>query len=61
MDPKIILLIFKNKSKLERLIENNAPYEKILRQSQRLDKYIMIQINYMTEKGASISFPLIYL
>lgn len=53
MDSKIILLIFKNKSKLERLIENNAPYEKILHQSQLLDKYLMIQINYMTEKGAS--------
>lgn len=55
MDPKIILLIFKNKSKLERLIENNAPYEKILKQSQLLDKYLTIQIKYMSEKGASLS------
>lgn len=55
MDSKIILLTLKNKSKLERLIENNAPYEKILKQSQLLDKYLTIQIKYMSEKGVSLS------
>ena len=34
----------KNTAKLENLIETNAPYEKILRQSKKLDKYIMIQM-----------------
>ncbi len=55
MDYKIILLIFKNKSKLEKLIENDAPYEKILRQSQRLDKYIMIQMNYINKEKEGVS------
>ncbi len=45
MDSKFSLLILKNKAKLERLIESGAPYEKILHQSQILDKYIIHQIN----------------
>lgn len=42
MDSKINFLISKNSTKLNKLIEKNAPYEKILKQSQKLDKYIMI-------------------
>lgn len=38
MDSKTIYLIIKNTAKLEKLIENNAPYEKIIKQSQKLDK-----------------------
>ncbi len=34
----------KNTAKLEKLVETNAPYEKILNQSKKLDKYIMIQM-----------------
>lgn len=48
MDYIISLLIFRNKAKLEKLIEQDAPYDKILRQSEILDKYIfkqMIRIN----------------
>lgn len=52
MDFHIEYLIIKNRLKLEKLIESNAPYEKILRQSRKLDKYIMIQmknINNITD------------
>ena len=37
-----------NKKKLDDLIAENAPYDKILKQSQKLDKYItksFIQMN----------------
>jgi hypothetical protein len=49
MDSKIIYLIMKNTAKLEKLIESNAPYEKILKQSKKLDKYIMIQMKYINK------------
>ena len=55
MDYKVILLIIKNRSKLEKMIENNAPYEKILRQSRRLDKYIMIQMNYINKEKKELA------
>ena len=42
MKSNIPYLILKNSAKLEKLIESNAPYEKILKQSQKLDKYIII-------------------
>lgn len=35
MESKIIYLIMKNTAKLEKLIETNAPYEKILKQSKK--------------------------
>ena len=41
MDSKTVLLILKNKAKLSKMIEENQPYEKIVKQSQRLDKYII--------------------
>lgn len=48
MDIRINYLISRNSAKLNNLIEKGAPYEKIVKQSQKLDKYIMIamkQIN----------------
>ena len=39
MDSKVILLICKNRARLSKLIEQNAPYNKILKQSKKLDKY----------------------
>lgn len=48
MDYRLSFLILKNTAKLEKMIRQNAPYSKILKQSQLLDKYIvkqMIQIN----------------
>ena len=47
MDTKIFYLIMKNTAKLEKLVETNAPYEKILTQNKKLDKYIMIQMKYL--------------
>lgn len=41
MDYKLNLLIIKHKAKLNKLIEKNAPYEMILKESQCLDKYIL--------------------
>lgn len=49
MDSKFSLLILKNKAKLEKLIESGAPYEKILHQSQILDKYIIHQIRAINQ------------
>lgn len=37
----IDLLIERNRLKLEKLIEENADYDVILKQSQKLDKYII--------------------
>lgn len=48
MSYKLSFQIFKNTAKLEKMIEQNEPYCKILKQSQLLDKYIvkqMIKIN----------------
>ena len=44
MNSRIAYLILKNSAKLNKLIESNAPYEKILKQSRKLDKYIMIKM-----------------
>lgn len=40
MPTKVILQIDKNKRKLHYLIEKDAPYEKVVAQSQKLDNYI---------------------
>lgn len=48
MNLKINLLIIKHRAKLEKLIENDAPYNAILKESQILDKYILI---YMKEQN----------
>lgn len=53
MESKLIYLIVRNKAKLEKMIENDAPYEKILKQSQVLDRYIMIQMKYINKIGVS--------
>ena len=49
IDYKIPYLILKNEAKLEKLIASNAPYDKIVRQSQTLDKYVMIQMKFMNK------------
>ena len=49
MDYRLALLIIKNRVRLEKLIENNAPFEKILTQSKKLDKYILLQMKYMNK------------
>lgn len=52
MDSKVCLLILKNKAKLSKLIEQEAPYEKILHQSQILDKYILEEIVFLSQTGS---------
>lgn len=54
MDMKLILLILRNQAKLEKLINENAPYDKILKQSKRLDKYINMKMEYMNKNEVSI-------
>ena len=39
------LAIIKNRIKLEKMISENKSYEKILEQSQKLDKLINIEMN----------------
>lgn len=41
MSANLISLIDTNKRKLHYLIKNNAPYGKIVQQSQKLDEYII--------------------
>lgn len=53
MEYNVIYLTLKNATKLEKLIENNAPYEKILKQSQKLDKYIIIQMKNINKHISS--------
>lgn len=42
MEYRIKLLINKNRNKLMKMIEDKKPYEEIVKQSQILDKYIVI-------------------
>lgn len=50
MNYKNKTLLIKNRAKLEKLINNNAPYDKILKQSKKLDKYIYIEMKYINRK-----------
>lgn len=45
MNSSISLKKLKANAKLEKLILENAPYEVIVKQSQKLDKYIQMQFN----------------
>lgn len=45
----INLLISKNSTILDELIEKGAPYDEILKQSQLLDKYIAIAMNHINK------------
>lgn len=53
MDSKICLLVLKNAAKLEKLISENASEKKILKQSRKLDKYILIEMQYINKIGVS--------
>lgn len=46
----IKILIEKNRKKLTKMIENNQPYNKILKQSQILDKYILLGFKELNKK-----------
>lgn len=49
MDSKIALKKLKANAKLEKLIRENAPEEKILKQSKLLDVYVQIQFKQMNK------------
>ena len=53
MKSNIPYLILKNSTRLEKLIESDTPYEKILKQSQKLDKYIIIYMKDLNNIGVS--------
>ncbi len=42
MNKQLELLINTNRAKLTKMIEKEEPYEKIVEQSQLLDKYILL-------------------
>lgn len=50
MDSNICLLVLKNTAKLEKLISENASYDKILKQSKKLDKYLLIRMKFIMKK-----------
>jgi hypothetical protein len=50
MDSSIALKKLRANAKLEKLIIENAPKEKILKQSKLLDKYIDIQFKQMNKR-----------
>ena len=50
-DFKLTLLIMRNKSRLESLITKGASYEKILKQSQKLDEYISMKMKKQMKKS----------
>ena len=59
MDSKIALKKLKANAKLEKLIRENAPKEKILKQSKLLDTYIEIQFKQMNKykkRSSLVSF-----
>jgi hypothetical protein len=45
-----VLSRLKNTAKLEALIAANADYDKILRQSQKIDKYIVEEMKRINER-----------
>lgn len=49
MNSTLSLRKLKANAKLEKLILKNAPYEEILRQSQKLDMYIQMQFKQVNK------------
>ena len=49
MNYKLELLIIKNRAKLETMIKNESDYNKIVKQSQRLDKYLNIKMRELVK------------
>ena len=61
MDSRLHYLILKNTARLEKLIESEAPYEKILKQRQKLDKLIMIAMKDVNRKARDILLSLAFI
>lgn len=49
MNYKLELLIIKNRAKLEQMIKNESDYNKIVKQSQRLDKYLNMKMRELVK------------
>ena len=49
MNYKLELLIIKNRAKLEQMIKNGSDYKKIVKQSQRLDKYLNMKMRELVK------------
>lgn len=49
------LAIIKNRIKLEKMIVDNEDYEKILKQSQKLDEFINIEMRNQLTKDNTIT------
>ena len=49
MNYKIELLIIKNRAKLEQMIREESDYKKIVKQSQRLDKYLNMKMRELVK------------
>lgn len=53
----ITLLRLKHTAKLEKLIKQNADYNKILRESRIVDKYIVIEMRNMLNRNSDYTIP----
>ena len=49
MNYKIELLIIRNRAKLEQMIREESDYKKIVKQSQRLDKYLNMKMRELVK------------
>ena len=49
MNYKIELLIIKNRAKLEQMIREDYEYKKIVKQSQRLDRYLNMKMRELVK------------
>ena len=50
MNYKLELLIIKNRAKLEQMIREESDYNKIVKQSQRLDKYLNMKMRELVKQ-----------
>lgn len=49
MNYKLELLIIRNRAKLEQMIREESDYKKIVKQSQRLDKYLNLKMRELVK------------
>ena len=50
MNYKLELLIIKNRAKLEQMIREDYEYNKIVKQSQRLDRYLNLKMRELVKQ-----------
>ena len=49
MNYKLELLIIRNRAKLEQMIREESDYKKIVKQSQRLDRYLNMKMRELVK------------